>query len=96
MSDSVSADGQWRVLKQSPWARADEWQVLALHGPEGHAFHSRWEMFTQRARSRWSKPMGCLSAQITPDGELVIARGDPKHPDHYFVGRSSTAAECDK
>ena len=70
--------------------------MLVLYGPEGRAFHGRWEKFSQRARPRWSKPMGCLTAEITPDGEFVIASGDPKHPDHYFVGRTMSAAECHK
>ena len=39
--------------------------------------------------------MGCLVAQITPDGEFVIARGDPRHPEHHF-GRTWTEAECHK
>ena len=95
VSDSVSDDGQWRVLAQSPWARADAWQVLTFYGPEGRAFHGRWEKFSQRARPRWSKPMGCLEAEITPDGEFVIATGDPRHPE-YHMGRTPTEAECFK
>ena len=81
VSDSVSTDGQWRVVKQSPWDRRDQWQMLVFYGPEGHAFHGRWEKFSERARPRWSKPIGCLGAKITPDGEFVIAIGDPKHPE---------------
>ena len=92
VSDSVSTNGQWRVVMQSPWDRRDLWQVLAFYGPEGHAFHGRWETFGQRARPRWSKPMGCLNAAITADGEFIIASGDPKHPDHAFG--NSGALEC--
>ena len=92
VSDSVSANGQWRVVVQSPWDRRDLWQVLVFYGPEGHAFHGRWETFSQRARPRWSKPMGCLNAVITADGEFIIASGDPKHPDHAFG--NAGALEC--
>jgi hypothetical protein len=92
VSDSVSTDGQWRVVIQSPWDRRDLWQMLVLYGPEGHAFHGRWKTFSQRARPRWSKPMGCLNAVITIDGEFIIASGDPKHPDHAFG--NAGALEC--
>ena len=28
--------------------------------------------------------MGCLSAEITRDGEFILATGDPKHPDYHI------------
>lgn len=30
--------------------------------------------------------MGCLSAEITRDGDFIIATGDPKHPDYNAWG----------
>jgi hypothetical protein len=44
------------------------------------------------SQPRWIKTMGCPSADLTRDGEFVIATGDPDHPDAFNVGDS---AACD-
>jgi hypothetical protein len=92
--DSVSLDGQWRAYAAPPWANSDGWQMLHFYGPEGHAFHGRWESFKSAARPRWSKAIGCLNAEVTPDGEFVVATGDPRQPQNALGGRPQTEIEC--
>jgi hypothetical protein len=95
VSDSVSTDGQWRVVVDSPWARQDGWQMVRFYGPEARAYHGRWEGFRRRARPRWSKPMGCASAEMTPDGQFIIVTGDVGHPDQTIYGRADSTCYQD-
>ena len=90
VADSVSDDGQWRVVARNP-VRGPITSSIELWGPGAGGYRGR-HMTGDGSQPRWIKTMGCPSADLTRDGEFVIATGDPDHPDAFNVGDS---AACD-
>jgi hypothetical protein len=80
VSDALSEDGEWRVVKNSPHRRTGDWSTFELWGPLSNGFHSRYGIVPARDQPRWSKGMGCLDVELTRDGMFVIASGDPNLP----------------
>jgi hypothetical protein len=85
VSDDVSDDGQWRVAWSIP-VRGPISMPVEFWGPGAGGYRGRYG--TTGNRPRWVKRMGCPSAAITRDGSLVVATGDPDHPEAFNVGDS--------
>lgn len=91
VSDSVSDDGQWRVVARNP-VRGPITSSIELWGPGAGGYRGRHKLTDDGSQPRWIKTMGCPFADMTLDGEFVIATGDPDHPNAFKVGDSSA---CD-
>ena len=87
VSDSVSDDGQWRVVTNGQ-ERGPRTTTIELWGPGAGGYRGRHRTTEDPSRPRWIKPMGCPGSELTRDGAFVIATGDPDHPDAYHVGDS--------
>jgi hypothetical protein len=87
VSDSVSDDGQWRAVVEYPFRGAGTGSIK-LWGPGAGGYRRRQKTTVDGSQPRWIKTMGCPSADLTRDGEFVIATGDPDHPDAFKVGDS--------
>lgn len=87
VGDSVSDDGQWRVVVNGQ-GRGPRRSSIELWGPGAGGYRSRHRIADDPSEPRWIKPMGCPGGELTRDGAFVIATGDPDHPDAYHEGDS--------
>ena len=79
VSDSVSDDGQWRVVTIGQF-RGPRLTAIELWGPGAGGYRGRHRKPDDGEEPRWMKPMGCPGAELTRDGGFVIATGDPDGP----------------
>jgi hypothetical protein len=77
VNDDVSNDGQWRVVTQQE-PRGPGPGSVDFFGPHADGFHGRLLAKTPR----WSRAVGCPSAELSADAEFVIVRGDFKNPNN--------------
>ncbi|MGH9386617.1 MAG: hypothetical protein ACRD2N_20285 [Vicinamibacterales bacterium] len=91
VSDRVSEDGAWRVMRNGPFRGAQQLTTFDVWGPQADGFHGRYDLDESRT-PRWSKAMGCLEVEMARDGMFVIADGDPDHPEHN-MSRADTCLE---
>jgi hypothetical protein len=77
VNDDVSDDGQWRVVTQQE-PRGPGPGSVDFFGPHADGFHGRLLAKTPR----WSRAVGCPSAELSADAEFVIVTGDFKNPNN--------------
>lgn len=76
--DHVSDDGQWRAVFGADSRSGDG--SVEFWGPAAGGYRGRlWS--DRRGQPRWVKAMGCPDGTLSSDGEFVVVKGDPVHPD---------------
>jgi hypothetical protein len=94
ISDSVSDDGEWRVVETAPY-RGPGTGMIMFWGPHTGGFRPRVDAYRNDRPPRWSIPMGCPSAVIARDGEFVVATGDLEHPEYDGFGDNPACNDGD-
>src|SRR5688572_21371224 len=76
--DRVSDDGQWRAVFGGYGRGADG--SVEFWGPDAGGYRER-RWLGRRGQPRWVKAMGCPDGTVSRDGQFVVVKGDPEHPD---------------
>lgn len=69
--DDLSEDGRWRVVTQQE-NRGRGAGSVEFFGPDAGGFHGR----LLSIKPRWRHAAGCVSAEVSVDGEFAIVSGD--------------------